>query len=101
MPWSAMHASFDPDDHNECNAAVLFMHCAESNGEISRKNDLPRAFSYPGQTELFSFPSRWLTPYHRTGNGGEGSGIPYPRQPKLMPVCACTASHPYDLLPYD
>lgn len=34
-----MHALFDPDDHNECNAAVLSMHCTESNGEISRKND--------------------------------------------------------------
>lgn len=50
--WSAMHALFDPDDHNACNS-VLSMHCTESNGEISRKNDLPRAFSFTRQTDLF------------------------------------------------
>jgi hypothetical protein len=77
MPWSAMHASFDPDDHDGCNAAVLCMHCTESNGEISSKNDLPRAFSYPGQTELFFFfPFPVADPYHRTGNGGGAAAFP-------------------------
>lgn len=94
-----MHALLDPDDHNECNA-VLRMHSIESNEEILRKNDLS-ARDFLSWTDLnffFPRPSRWLTPYHRMGNGGwQRHSLSAPPEAHIrMRVHSIATALPYD-----